>query len=301
MEFTFQPLDAERLDRAAEAVRGVHGGNLYARSLLAAILDDPERRFWLLTAPGGEIAGYIYFFLADLPAMARLSVLGADLAFGVFWKPRGRFPMGRTLAACGFRSLGEARRVWYDRDDLVCPYCQGRCVCLAEVAANPLQTRTYHKTQTLAEIYPLPGPAGGGAHRGRGLLQLPKLQNLPGGDVRTIVGGQGPDSEAYERTAALLNTLKQDREITFLSLTAPDEDNVTFYIDACVPEMGDSPANQLPYGSDILYNDAAGDENDLQNYITIWALYAQNRGTDASQFNDITMLALRYHGPGPVR
>lgn len=44
--------------------------------------------------------------------------------------------------------------------------------------------------------------------------------------------------------------------------------------------MEDDPANQLPYGSDILYTDAAGDENDLQNYITIWELYAQNRGTD---------------------
>lgn len=186
MEFTFQPLDAERLDEAAELCGACVGENLYPRSLLAAILGDPERQFWLLSAPGGEIAGYIYFFLSDLPAMARLSKLpqsrlaavspkrdpvignlqsigvaepwrgrglsrtlvdfyldrlfamGADLAFGVFWKPRGRFPMGRTLAACGFRSLGEAQRVWYDLDDLVCPYCQGRCVCPAEVCYKAL-------------------------------------------------------------------------------------------------------------------------------------------------------------------
>lgn len=45
---------------------------------------------------------------------------------------------------------------------------------------------------------------------------------LPLEDVRAIVGGQSPGSEAYERTAELLNTLKQDGEVTFLSLTAPD-------------------------------------------------------------------------------
>jgi len=110
--------------------------------------------------------------------------------------------------------------------------------------------------------------------------------SIPLEDVEAIVSGSGPGSEAYERTAALLNTLKEDGEITFLSMTVPDEDSVTFYIDACVPAMGDDPANQIPYGSDILYVDTAGDEADLQKYLTGWELYAQNRGTDTPLVTD---------------
>ena len=105
-------------------------------------------------------------------------------------------------------------------------------------------------------------------------------------DVRAILAENGEQSEAYRRTAALFQKLKRDGEVTYLSLVVPDEDSVTFYIDANVPEMGDDPADQLPYGSDILYTDAARDEADLQNYYIIWERYAQNEGTDAPLVTD---------------
>ena len=105
-------------------------------------------------------------------------------------------------------------------------------------------------------------------------------------DVKTILAQGGDRSEAYDRTVTLLDTLKEDGEITYLSLVVPDEDSVTFYIDASVPEMGDDPAAQLPYGSDILYTDAAQDEADLAKYHLSWALYAQNRGTDTPVVTD---------------
>ena len=105
-------------------------------------------------------------------------------------------------------------------------------------------------------------------------------------DVRAIIAEGGDQSEAYSKTAALLNTLKQDGLITYLSLVAPDEDSVTFYIDALVEAMGDDPANYIPYNSDILYIDAARDEKDLQNYELIWELYAQNKGTDSPVITD---------------
>ena len=73
--------------------------------------------------------------------------------------------------------------------------------------------------------------------------------------------------------------LKKDGDITFLSLTVPDEDSVTFYIDTCVPEMGDDPAAQIPYGSDILYVDAASTPDDLQVYYDTWDMYADNTGS----------------------
>lgn len=99
-------------------------------------------------------------------------------------------------------------------------------------------------------------------------------------DVRTIIGDGGENSEAYSRVEKTLNTIKRDSEITYLSLVIPDEDSVTFYIDGCVQEMGDDPANQLTYGTDVLYTDAANDEADLQKYLDIWAMYAENKGTE---------------------
>ena len=46
--------------------------------------------------------------------------------------------------------------------------------------------------------------------------------------------------------------------------------------------MGDDPANQIAYGSDILYTDAANpdDPADMEKYITIWNQYQQNKGVD---------------------
>lgn len=99
-------------------------------------------------------------------------------------------------------------------------------------------------------------------------------------DVKTIIGKGGEDTPEYERMYALFNTLKKEGNITYLSLVVPDEDSVTFYIDAFVPEMGDNPQSQLPYGSDILYTDAANpdDPEDYAKYITIWNAYKQNMG-----------------------
>lgn len=57
----------------------------------------------------------------------------ADVAFGVGWKIGKHVPIERTLKACGFRYLTDAHRVWYDNENLVCPYCKGRCNCDAAI------------------------------------------------------------------------------------------------------------------------------------------------------------------------
>lgn len=105
-------------------------------------------------------------------------------------------------------------------------------------------------------------------------------------DVQTVISPGGENSEAYSRVQSVLNTVKKDGNITYLSLVIPDEDSVTFYIDACVPEMGDDPANQLAYGTDVLYTDAANDETDLQKYNYAWDLYSENKGTDTPVVTD---------------
>lgn len=105
-------------------------------------------------------------------------------------------------------------------------------------------------------------------------------------DVREIIAEGGDQTEAYERVTDILDTVKQDSEITYLSLVVPDEDSVTFYIDCCVEEMGDDPAAQIPYGSDVLYTDAASTEEDLQKYYASWDLYSQNKATDEPLVTD---------------
>ena len=107
-------------------------------------------------------------------------------------------------------------------------------------------------------------------------------------DVKTILSEGGDQTPEYKEMYDLFNKLKKDGDITFLSLVVPDEDSVCFYIDAMVEEMGDDPANQLPYGSDILYVDAANpdDPADMEKYITIWERYRDNKGIDKPLVTD---------------
>ena len=107
-------------------------------------------------------------------------------------------------------------------------------------------------------------------------------------DVKTILAEGGDETPEYKEMYDLFNKLKKDGDITFLSLVVPDEDSVCFYIDAMVEEMGDDPANQLPYGSDILYVDAANpdDPADMEKYITIWERYRDNKGIDQPLVTD---------------
>ena len=107
-------------------------------------------------------------------------------------------------------------------------------------------------------------------------------------DVKTILTEGGDETPEYQKMYDLFNQLKKDGDITYLSLVVPDEDSVCFYIDAMVEEMGDDPANQLPYGSDILYVDAANpdDPADMEKYITIWERYRDNKGIDTPLVTD---------------
>ena len=101
-------------------------------------------------------------------------------------------------------------------------------------------------------------------------------------DVKKILAEGGDKTEEYSEMVTLFNKLKKDGDVTYLSLVVPDEDSVHFYIDALVEEMRDDPANQIAYGSDILYTDAANpdDPADMEKYITIWNQYQQDKGVD---------------------
>ncbi len=113
-------------------------------------------------------------------------------------------------------------------------------------------------------------------------------------DVKTVISEGGNQTEAYQEMCALFNTLKEEGNVTYLSLTVPDEDSVHFYIDACVPDMGDDAENQMAYGADVLYTDAVYVEGkskkqtdqDLQKYYEIYDRFVQNKGLAAPTLTD---------------
>lgn len=182
LALSVQHLTPDYLDAAAELCDQCVGKNLYPKSYLASVPDQPDHYFDLLVTPEGEAVGYFYFYLTDLADMAaqaklpkeRLSVVSpkadpvianlrsigvaenyrshrlseallrlaldrlqtaarADAAVGICWKAGGRVPMDQILQTLGFQYLSDAHRVWYDNEALVCPYCQGRCVCDAAI------------------------------------------------------------------------------------------------------------------------------------------------------------------------
>lgn len=66
---------------------------------------------------------------------------GADAAVCMAWVVNGRAPMGDNLVDAGFRYLTDSHMAWYDREDLVCPVCRGRCRCDAAIYYKTLEKR----------------------------------------------------------------------------------------------------------------------------------------------------------------
>lgn len=71
--------------------------------------------------------------LMDFALTSARECLQADVMIGAFWKKRGNVPMERALSDFGFRRFATVEKIWYDRADLICPVCGGRCVCPAEI------------------------------------------------------------------------------------------------------------------------------------------------------------------------
>ena len=74
--------------------------------------------------------------------LERLKELSIDVTFIVCWKPGGILPLGKALSECKFAYLSEAKKVWYDDTELICPICHGRCLCDAEVYYKRLDGET---------------------------------------------------------------------------------------------------------------------------------------------------------------
>ncbi len=66
-------------------------------------------------------------------AFDALSAEGAGCVFTACWKKGDKVPLRATVQSCGFHFLAETENVWFDKEELFCPYCGGRCRCSAEI------------------------------------------------------------------------------------------------------------------------------------------------------------------------
>lgn len=180
-DFRLRPIEASDLEHTAALCDICVGKNLYTQAKIRSAMENRDHYFYLLQTRAGESVGYIYFYLTDVPAVARdarvdremLESLCADPggqvckiqsvavladyrgrglaaqmvrfalqqirprqiqgAFAVCWKMGQVVPLEKTLRECGFAFLTEAEKVWFDEEELFCPYCGGRCHCNAEI------------------------------------------------------------------------------------------------------------------------------------------------------------------------
>ena len=79
-------------------------------------------------------------------ALAQFAGKGVENVFIICWNAGGKVPLEKALQKCQFVHLSSAKQIWYDKKDLFCPYCKGRCKCDAEVyfkrihTGNPTET-----------------------------------------------------------------------------------------------------------------------------------------------------------------
>ncbi len=72
-------------------------------------------------------------------AIKTLSEKGIDLVYIICWKPGGFLPLKKTLDKCSFTYLVTIKDAWYKDENLICPYCKGRCHCSADIYYKRLQ------------------------------------------------------------------------------------------------------------------------------------------------------------------
>ena len=73
-------------------------------------------------------------------ALAQFAGKGVENVFIICWNAGGKVPLEKALQKCQFAHLSSAKQIWYDKKDLFCPYCKGRCKCDAEVYFKRIRT-----------------------------------------------------------------------------------------------------------------------------------------------------------------
>lgn len=110
--FTVQRLTGAYLDRITDLCARCVGENLYPRSYIASILHNPDHCFNLLLSPGGDIAGYHYFYLTSLEDAAQEMKLPVEALSAI---SGAEHPVVAKFQSVGvapaYRRMGLARRL----------------------------------------------------------------------------------------------------------------------------------------------------------------------------------------------
>lgn len=74
-------------------------------------------------------------------ALNQFAEKGIGEVFIICWNAGGKVPLERALQECKFVHLFSAKMIWYNKKELYCPYCKGRCKCDAEVYFKKVKER----------------------------------------------------------------------------------------------------------------------------------------------------------------
>ena len=74
-------------------------------------------------------------------ALRQFAEKGIGEVFIICWNAGGKVPLERALQECKFVHLVSAKMIWYNKKELYCPYCKGRCKCDAEVYFKKVKER----------------------------------------------------------------------------------------------------------------------------------------------------------------
>ena len=159
-EFCLYSLEKEDIEETLQLMDRCVGENLYQKEELEQAIGSSERAFLLLRTAEGELAGYIYYYLTNEKQIAEdtrlteqkiqrvcqqdtLAPVGKGIGevFIICWNAGGKVPLERALQECKFVHLFSAKMIWYNKKELYCPYCKGRCKCDAEVYFKKVKER----------------------------------------------------------------------------------------------------------------------------------------------------------------
>ena len=174
-EFCLYSLEKEDIEETLQLMDRCVGENLYQKEELEQAIGSSERAFLLLRTAEGELAGYIYYYLTNekqiaedtrlteqkiqqvcqqdtLAPVGKIQSVGIKEGFRrqglavwliICWNAGGKVPLERALQECKFVHLFSAKMIWYNKKELYCPYCKGRCKCDAEVYFKKVKERNY--------------------------------------------------------------------------------------------------------------------------------------------------------------
>ena len=161
-EFCLYSLEKEDIEETLQLMDRCVGENLYQKEELEQAIGSSERAFLLLRTAEGELAGYIYYYLTNEKQIAEdtrlteqkiqqvcqqdtLAPVGKIQSVGIkeTFRRQGLavWLMKYALQECRFVHLFSAKMIWYNKKELYCPYCKGRCKCDAEVYFKKVKER----------------------------------------------------------------------------------------------------------------------------------------------------------------